>query len=64
MNAGTDCLLNIFVLMNKIQVKRKKEKIERKEISDFEKTWIHNIWIWMDSKTKLINAKEYSQRNR
>ena len=32
--------------MDKIQVKRKKEKIERKEISDFEKTRIHNIWIF------------------
>ena len=57
MNAGTDCLLNIFVLMNKIQVKRKKEKIERKEISDFEKTWIHNIWIFrMVCRNKIITA--------
>jgi hypothetical protein len=46
--------------MNEIQVKRKKEKVERKEISDFEKTRIHNIWIlgWFSkNQSNIYNLK-------
>lgn len=45
MYSRTYYLLNVLVFVDKVQVKRKKQQIKSKEIRDFEKTWIHNIWI-------------------